>query len=353
MVDGMEVRRIEPEDEPGLAQSAAVLQASDRELWPDLDGFTLTDIRAFARFEGRSRRYEMVASFDEAGAGGGAPIMGVGLMEFPMSENRHSVEVTVAVHPAHRRRGAGTAIVEEMARRAVAEGRRTLNSIVDVPVGISQTHASVPFARSVGFEPTLGGNTRRLHLPPDTERFAELREVVRTARDAAEYRILTFESPWPVEFLDDECELLRVMSTDEPAGDGDREEEHWDAERLAEYERLREARDAQKFVAVAQHVPSGRLVACTEIFVSAETPTQAWQMITVVHPAHRGHRLGLAVKIANIDLLAEHAPDVRLITTGNAKVNAPMIAVNDMMGFEVAGEGWFWQKQLMPAPGRE
>jgi RimJ/RimL family protein N-acetyltransferase len=141
------------------------------------------------------------------------------------------------------------------------------------------------------------------------------------------------------------------MSTDEPAGDGERQEELWDAERLEEYERLRVARGARKLVAVAQHVPSGRLVACSEILVCDETPEQAWQMITVVHPAHRGHRLGLAVKIANLDFLAEQSPKVRLIVTGNAKVNAPMIAVNEMLGFVVAGEGWFWQKQLTGASG--
>jgi GNAT superfamily N-acetyltransferase len=69
-------------------------------------------------------------------------------------------------------------------------------------------------------------------------------------------------------------------------------------------------------------------------------------MLTVVHPEHRGHRLGLAVKLANVDVLARQAPDVRVIVTGNAAVNAPMIAVNDMLGFEVAGEGHFWQKHL-------
>jgi RimJ/RimL family protein N-acetyltransferase len=68
-----------------------------------------------------------------------------------------------------------------------------------------------------------------------------------------------------------------------------------------------------------------------------------------VHPAHRGHRLGLAVKLANLDLLAQRAPKVELIVTGNASVNAPMIAVNEMMGFEVAGQGMFWQKHLSPA----
>ena len=40
---------------------------------------------------------------------------------------------------------------------------------------------------------------------------------------------------------------------------------------------------------------------------------------------------------------------MRLVVTGNASVNAPMIAVNDMMGFEVASEGNFWQKDLEPA----
>ena len=39
---------------------------------------------------------------------------------------------------------------------------------------------------------------------------------------------------------------------------------------------------------------------------------------------------------------------MRVIVTGNAAVNAPMIAVNDMMGFEVASEGIFWQKHLSP-----
>ena len=68
-------------------------------------------------------------------------------------------------------------------------------------------------------------------------------------------------------------------------------------------------------------------------------------MLTVVQPEHRGHRLGLAVKLANLDALARQAPGVRLIVTGNAAVNGPMIAVNDMMGFEVAGEGLFWQKR--------
>ncbi len=340
----MEVRRIDPEDDAGLAESADVLRASDRDMWPDVAGFTLRDIRAFARFHGTTRRYELLA----AGEPGG-PVLGVGLIEWSLRDNLHAMEVTVAVHPSWRRRGVGTALVDAMVERATAEGRLVLNSIVDVPLAVAADHPSRAFAQKVGFVPTLAGNLRHLALPVDPARFESVRAVVAGARDAADYRTLTFNAPWPAEFVDDECELLRRMSTDEPAGDSAREEEIWDAERLREHEDLRVARGTTKLVAVAQHLPSGRLVAMSELLLAHDTPDQAWQLVTVVHPAHRGHRLGLAVKIANLDALTARSDAVRLIITGNAAVNAPMIAVNEMLGFEVVSEGAFWQKRLRPA----
>jgi hypothetical protein len=84
----------------------------------------------------------------------------------------------------------------------------------------------------------------------------------------------------------------------------------------------------------------------TEILLVDSTPNQSWQMITVVHPEHRGSRLGLAVKLANLEALALAAPEVESIITGNAATNAPMIVVNDMMGFEIDGIGGFWQRHL-------
>ncbi len=337
----MEVRKIDPADDAALAAWSAVLQASDRDLWPDEVGYTLTDTRAVARFRGSNWRWELFAAAEPGG-----PMLGVGSIEFPQRDNLHAVEIIVAVHPEHRRRGVGTAIVEHLGQVALADGRRTLNSLVDVPVAKAPTHASHAFAPKVGFESTLPGNSRHLRLPADKARIDEVRQEVAHARDAADYRVLTFEAPWPEEFMEDHCTLLKVMSTDEPAGDGEREEETWDLERLREADELLAARQVRKLAAVAQHVPSGRIVAFSEILLADDTPDHSWQGITVVHPVHRGHRLGLAIKIANLDVLAEQTPAVRFIRTGNAATNAPMIAVNDMMGFEIVGEGMFWQKHL-------
>lgn len=337
----MDTCLVDPSDDNELAEWAAVLQASDRELWPDLTGFTISDIRAFARHRSRSRRFDLLAAREPGG-----PILGVGMMELPLRDNLRSADVTVAVHPDHRRRGTGTAIVGAMAEHGRAEGRAVLNSTVDVPIDRAADHPSSSFARKVGFEAVQAGNTRHLSVPIDAARKDALRAEVAWARAADAYRVLTFEAPWPADFLDDQCALFLCMSTDEPHGDDGHEEEVWDLERIGDNDALRAARGARFLVAVAQHVDSGRLVACTELTVAADAPGQAWQMLTVVHPEHRGHRLGLAVKLANLDVLAEQAPDVRVIVTGNAAVNAPMIAVNDMMGFEVAGKGHFWQKRL-------
>ncbi len=339
----MEVRQVGPGEDTVLSQCFEVWHRVEREMWPDRAGFSERDFRAFHGHAGTSRRFVLLAVRAEGGN-----VVGAGTMEIPLRDNLHSAEVMVMVHPEHRRRGVGTALVKGMATIGRAHGRRVLNAIVDVPVACAPTHPSAPFARHAGFVATLSGNLRSLTLPLDADRRAALRATVAGARGAGDYRTSAFRAPWPEEYLEDQCELNRRMSTDEPAGDEAKEEEVWDRTRLEESNALLEARGAWKLAAVAEHVPSGRLVAVSELLLSPHAPGEAWQLETLVLPEHRGHRLGLAVKLANVDALAAVAPSVRRITTGNAAVNEPMIAVNEMMGFEIAGAGHFWQKALDP-----
>ncbi len=61
---------------------------------------------------------------------------------------------------------------------------------------------------------------------------------------------------------------------------------------------------------------------------------------------HRGHRLGMLVKIAAADLLLEHAPEREAIVTWNAEENRPMLDVNEAMGFRAIGYEGAWQKRV-------
>jgi GNAT superfamily N-acetyltransferase len=58
---------------------------------------------------------------------------------------------------------------------------------------------------------------------------------------------------------------------------------------------------------------------------------------------HRGHRLGLLIKAAMLDLLAEREPQLRWVTTGNADSNSHMIAINEQLGYQVLDSWASWQ----------
>ena len=55
--------------------------------------------------------------------------------------------------------------------------------------------------------------------------------------------------------------------------------------------------------------------------------------ITIVDPAHRGHRLGLALKVATHDLAVATYADLVALDTSNAEVNTHMNAVNETLGY--------------------
>src|SRR5699024_5037425 len=63
--------------------------------------------------------------------------------------------------------------------------------------------------------------------------------------------------------------------------------------------------------------------------------TVGWQENTLVMPDHRGHRLGLALKVATHRQLRERAPQLRSLVTWNSHVNPWMIEINEKLGYEI------------------
>ena len=68
--------------------------------------------------------------------------------------------------------------------------------------------------------------------------------------------------------------------------------------------------------------------------------------ITMVLPEHRGHSLGLAMKLATHATLATAVPACGLVTTSNADVNDHMNAVNEAMGYRLVEQLLEVQKKL-------
>ena len=171
---------------------------------------------------------------------------------------------------------------------------------------------------------------RVLDLPIDAAHLDELQR--RTHGHTEGYRIVSWEDRVPDEHLDGFCSLQRAFNEEAPSGDLDLEPEHWDEERVRRAEE-RMAKQGRRECVSAAVSPEGDLVALTEMMQVDETPDWGVQGGTLVMPAHRGHRLGLAVKVANQRRFQQRFPRVGVVHSWNAAVNGPMIAINEALGF--------------------
>ena len=117
----------------------------------------------------------------------------------------------------------------------------------------------------------------------------------------------------------------------------------WDATRVRErINGLRPVFGMHDYTVAARHDDTGELAALTEMAVDPADPGWGHQVFTVVTRKHRGHRLGLLLKIAMMELLATTEPQLERISTWNAESNEHMIAVNEAMGYAVFGPPVTW-----------
>jgi len=243
------------------------------------------------------------------------------------------------VHPDARRRGIGTGLLAEAERRARAAGRTELSAEIDEPGPGAPGRA---FAERRGFRCGLVEVRRDLALPADEGRLAALERDALSASSG--YEVRTWRDDTPEGLLEDRALLERRLSTDAPSGDQPYEEEDWDAARIREREATHVRQGRTRFAAGA--LREGRLVAFSEIAVPLAVPEKAYQWGTLVLREHRGHRLGALVKLAALRELGAASPATTSISTWNAESNAPMIAVNEALGFRTAGLLTSWHRTL-------
>jgi GNAT superfamily N-acetyltransferase len=77
----------------------------------------------------------------------------------------------------------------------------------------------------------------------------------------------------------------------------------------------------------------GTLSGLTEIFSFPDTPHWIAQELTGVLPKYTGRGLGKWLKAEMLLYIKENLPKTIYIQTGNAEHNAPMVSINERMGF--------------------
>jgi RimJ/RimL family protein N-acetyltransferase len=111
-----------------------------------------------------------------------------------------------------------------------------------------------------------------------------------------------------------------------------REFEAYPPTRIRAYEQSLAARRWTPYTILARHRTTGEAAGITTLCVHELRPQIAAQEDTSVLAPHRGHRLGLRMKLAMLEWLRQERPDVQSVDTWNAQGNAPMIAINEALG---------------------
>ena len=267
-------------------------------------------------------RFVMLGAFD------GQDMVGAARTDLNLLDNLHSAYSLVYVDPAHQRRGVGRALDAACVEAARDDGRRLL--ITEAYAPPETESAGLLFAQAMGYVAGIEDGMKIVDLVETEPLWDALEE--RAATRQGDYRVVTWVDHVPDELVDDYCALNEAFFDEAPIGDMEIEPEKWDRTRVEQME-ARNVRTGRHVLAAAGLSPEGRMVAMTELMINERVTVRGFQSGTLVDRHHRGHHLGLAVKLANHRQVRALYPDCRLLLTGNAGVNAPMNVVNDALGY--------------------
>ncbi|QUW18964.1 GNAT family protein [Agrococcus sp. Marseille-Q4369] len=161
---------------------------------------------------------------------------------------------------------------------------------------------------------------------------------------ASGYDLERWVGETPAEHREGMRMLHERMSVDAPVAGLAWEPETWDDARLAAFEQSKQGGGRSLLTVAARERASGQLAGFSTLILPT-TGGVARQHDTLVTQPHRGHGLGMLLKLDNMLRLRELRPELTRIVTWNAEENRPMLAVNERCGFEPIAYEAQWQRK--------
>ncbi|HWJ10170.1 MAG TPA: PE-PGRS family protein [Nocardioides sp.] len=340
----LELVEVDASDDAAIAGWAEVVAASLRhELGEHATPWAAEELAVVLREPDHLRRDSLLL-----GTVDGRPVA-AGWLALRLLDNLDGAQVDVHVLPGHRREGRGGAVLDRLESLAAAAGRTRLDARAAWPWDGPADGAGTPgmaFAASRGYRFGIGEVQRELPLPVAEDLLAGLADAA--APHHASYRIVSWSGPVPDDLVAGWLAVSSTLLTEAPSGEIEREDESADvaAFRTAEALQARQGRTPWHAVALDDQ---GTVVAYSQLMVPDHDPVFIHQWGTLVRRDHRGHRLGLALKAANLRRLQRDLDTTgRRVVTWNAEVNGPMIAVNEQLGFAPTARSADLQRNTAP-----
>lgn len=284
-------------------------------------------------------------------------IVGRGSFGWSTENDARSATVYGEILARFRNRGLGTALFDHLEGLACRAGYGIVQLYAThtstaggdrlaSPTGFGDLPANDPgvrflLARGYGLQQV--SRVSALDLPVDPATLDALHQAAQTSA-GPDYRIVHWTGRTPRRWMSDLARLHSRMSVNRPQGEMDVTEETWDEARVLASDERMEAGGRRLLTVAAEHVPTGELVGFSVLWLPADRSRPVSQEDTLVVADHRGHRLGMLLKVANLQELAWISPESTMVLTGNAEENRPMLGVNETVGFRAIGYKGAWKK---------
>jgi mycothiol synthase len=251
------------------------------------------------------------------------------------------MECDLFVRRDRRREGIGSRLFSRLRDEAEGEGRSLLiwSTFDTVPAGEA-------FSRRVCARVARVNRTSELRLG-DVE-WPKVAGWVRAGRAREHgYRLEMIDGAFPEHLRADAATFNHIMQT-APRDRLDVADVLLEADHVAELDRALLEAGRMRWTALVRDA-TGACVGGTEVTFEPQAPTIVLQQNTGIDPAHRGLGLAKWAKAAMLERIRDERPEAQSVRADNAFSNAPMLAINDSLGFNVVTTWTEWQVKVSEA----
>ena len=251
---------------------------------------------------------------------------------------KHVLFMNLRVHPEYRRQGIGTTLLKTALHDVQGHSQFTILQTM------SSHDEGKAFCESLGGESAISGAENRLQLK-DVNWLMIQHWCEEGAERAPDVQLIRYDDLPPDDVLPAYSEMYTEVLNQQPLGDVEGAESIMTPDRFKDTF-SRYATQGYQYHTIISQEADGSISGVTDILYSPKDPQRIHQLLTGVREPYRGRGLGKWLKAEMLSFLRDQYPDAKFITTGNASSNAPMLSINQRLGFKVHREDAIYKFQL-------